>query len=113
MKIKFLIPVCLLLCCNNYKEDVNLNLIEKEVFINILKEIHLYEASYELKKSNALQVQKDILANNYKKLYLKYGTNKQEFEKTLSYYSSSPDEIEIIYAEIINNLTNEKDSLSL
>ena len=113
MKIKFLIPICLLFCCNNYKQDVNLNIIEKRVFISLLKEIHLYESSYELKKSNDAEIQKNILVNSYKKLYVKYGTNKQQFEETLSYYSNSPNEIEVIYNEVITALSNEKDSLNL
>jgi hypothetical protein len=70
----------------------------------LLTQVHLLESAVNLKNAqNASMNRKDSLA--YNDIFLKNQTIYSEFKENFTYYSSKPEELEIIYDEVIENLT--------
>ena len=113
MKKILLICFCFFLSCVTQEEDISHRLIKKEVFIKLLKDVHLVEAEYEINKKSGAEFAKNILKNNYIKKFEKYNTSAEMFNYTLSYYSYHPEELESIYTKTINLLNNEKSTENL
>ena len=111
MKVFLLLFLFLISSCINKKHEIPNKILKKNDFITILKDVHLAEAEFEINKPNDLKNAENILANEYLEIYSKYNTNKDHFEKTLSYYTKHPEELEIIYSKVLIKLSKEKDSL--
>lgn len=80
-------------------------ILTEEVFINILKEVHLTEANFELQKR-----QKNS-AINYQKIYNEYNIDGQKFQLTLDYYANHPGKLEDIYGKVIEELVEQRANL--
>ena len=46
----------------------------------------------------------------YADLFAEYGTTKEQFEATFDHYSEHPEQMEVIYQEIITELSKRKDA---
>tara|TARA_B100001758_G_C17921489_1_gene358701 strand:+ start:40 stop:372 length:333 start_codon:yes stop_codon:yes gene_type:complete len=108
MKKYLLIFFCLYLSCNTTNTQYPDNIIKEELFITVLKEIHLAEAEFELNKSKGKEAASKILANTYSEIYLTHHINEKLFEETLTYFSSHPEKLEQIYSKVIKDLSEEK-----
>ena len=104
MKIYLSILACLLFACSESAEKNSENALSKNKFENILKEIHLTKASFELNKNKKP-------SNEYHNIYKKYKISADDFQLTLKYYYENPKELEKIYIDILNQLNEEKSKL--
>ena len=111
MKLYLLILSCLLLSCSKYKREKQENIMSASVFEDVLKEIHLLDASFELNK-NIKNYDKRI-TNNYINIYKKNKITKSLFENTLNYYGENPENLENIYTNILKKLNHEKSNFDL
>ena len=112
MKNYLLILICLLFSCSNSDEKTPENILSKNNFESILKEIHLAEATFELHKTKGMGKAKNELANSYQNIYLKHTISEKEFQLTLDYYSIHPKKLEKIYDKILKELTKERATLN-
>ena len=105
MKNIFLILFVLLFSCQE-KTDRSLETcsINKSVFAEMLTQIHLFEASYQLERISGLKKAEKKLAKNYIDLFKKYNISSSDFESCMSLYSNNPDELSLIYSDILENL---------
>ena len=105
MKNIFLILFVLLFSCqektDRSQETCNIN---KSVFAEMLTQIHLFEANYQLERISGLQKAEKKLAKNYIDLFKKYNISSSDFESCMSLYSNNPDELSLIYSDILENL---------
>ena len=108
MKIILTILSVLLLACITPKTEI----LSETEFANILKEVHLAEAAFELNKSKGVEAAKKALTNIYSEIYSTHNINKDRFEKTLSYYATHPEELEQIYSKVLNDLMQESATLN-
>ena len=108
MKIILSILSVLLLACTTPKTEI----LSETEFVNMLKEVHLAEAAFELNKSKGVETAKKALANTYSEIYSTRNINKDRFEKTLSYYANHPEELEQIYSKALNDLMQERTTLN-
>tara|TARA_B100000609_G_scaffold162281_1_gene134227 strand:+ start:269 stop:607 length:339 start_codon:yes stop_codon:yes gene_type:complete len=101
----FLILVVLLFSC---QESVDKNQeicnIKKNVFTDMLTQIHLFEASYQLERISDSKKAEKKLAKNYIDLFKEYDISSSDFESCMSLYSNNPDELSLIYSDILENL---------
>ena len=109
MKLHKLIICLLLLSCSNNTIS-NVEIIPKNKFIQILQDIHIIEADYEMNKSNGEKKSKENLNSDYQKIFLNHNITKQLFNNTMSYYSSKPNQLEEIYYLTLQKISAEKDS---
>ena len=112
MKLKTLIFCFFLLACSASKKEIPEDILTEEIFINILKQVHLAQANFELQKTKGIDKAKNKLANVYRDIYSTYHISEEEFQNTLSYYSENPEKLEEIYAIILEQLTEERTNLN-
>jgi hypothetical protein len=108
MKIYLLMLALLLFSCSNTEIKIPKNILSEKVFENVLKEVHLAEAAFELKKNKDMEIAKNELSNTYFYIYKKHQISEDEFKETLNYYSGNPEKLEPIYTNILKQLNAEK-----
>ena len=113
MKIISFILSLILLSCGNPKTEIPQDILSKNSFIGLLKDIHLSEAKFELHKTKGMENAKNELANNYNSIYKKYEITVDDFDKTLDYYAQHPEQLEKIYTRVLEQLTKDKTILDL
>jgi hypothetical protein len=102
--ISALVPVALFFlfsCTSNEKPD---NILPSEQMVDIMVDMHLAETAANLKLVGV-----DSLSPSYGQLYegifAKYGTTKSAFDSTLYHYSVRPEEMNVIYDEVLERLS--------
>ena len=112
MKIILSILSVLLLACTAHKTEIPTEILSETEFANMLKEIHLVEAAFELNKSKGVINAKNNLANSYQSIYKKYDIDTSSFNKSLDYYAKHPEILEGIYSAVLQQLTDERPTLN-
>ena len=112
MKIILAILSILLLACTTQKTKMPTDILSEIVFVNILKEVHLEESSFELQKTQGIENARNELTNNYTSIYSKYKISAIDFENTLNYYTQHPEKLEKIYSSVLEQLTEEQTILN-
>ena len=108
MKIISFILSLILLSCGNPKTEIPQDILSKNSFIGLLKDIHLAEAKFELHKTKGMENAKNELAHNYSSIYKKYEITIDDFDKTLDYYAQHPEQLEKIYTRVLEQLTKDR-----
>ncbi len=108
--IRSLLLLLIIGCTLQEEPKVPKEILSKVQFEDLLKEVHLAEAVFDLEKRKGIEIAKEKLALEYHNIFERHHTDSLLFEKTLHYYSTS-NELEQIYSTIIKELTQEKDSL--
>ena len=111
MKIILSILSVLLLACSAPKTEIPTEILSETEFANMLKEIHVAEAAFELNKSKGMENAKNTLANSYQSIYKKYDIDDSTFNKSLEYYAKHPEILEDIYSTVLEQLTGERSTL--
>ena len=112
MKIMLSILSVLLLACTTCKTEIPSGILFEREFVNMLKEVHLAEAAFELNKSKGTVNAKNTLANSYQSTYKKYDIDTSSFNKSLEYYAKHPEILEEIYSTVLEQLTGERSTLN-
>jgi hypothetical protein len=105
MKIILSIISVLLVACSSPKTEIPTDILSEAVFVNILKEVHLAEAAFELQKTKGMEKAKNELANRYSSTYSEHNITATDFENTLNYYAQHPEKLEEIYTTVLEKLT--------
>ena len=100
----FLIFIFFTLCWGCNKPQVSphkapANLIKNETMVSILTDMHLLEGADALK----LPIAKNI-SSSQEKIFLKYGTDRESFVSSLSYYKNHLDELQEVYDKVAEEL---------
>ncbi len=99
--IIFVFAIVLFISCKGNKE--NEIYIPKDKFIDLLADIHLADAFYATHYEQR-KVHSDSI-NYYNKILKDYGFTKAQFDTTVKYYSVHSEEFDMIYEEVITNLS--------
>ena len=108
MKILSFILCLILLSCGNQQKETPQDILSENSFINLLKDIHLAEAKFELHKTKGMENAKNELAHNYNTIYETYEITVDDFDKTLDYYAQHPEQLEKIYTSVLEQLTKDR-----
>ena len=108
MKIISFILCLISLSCGAPKTKIPQDILSENIFINLLKDIHLAEAKYELHKTKGMENAKNELAHNYSTIYKTHEITGDDFDKTLDYYAQHPEQLEKIYTLVLEQLTKER-----
>ena len=111
--MKTILLTCLFIlgACIDTTYEIKQNIITQEVFKQILKDIHLAEANYEMKKNNDLKGALNNLKNDYANIYTQYSITQNEFDNSINHYTSQPEILEEIYGLILQDLEKEKSTI--
>ena len=108
MKIYLLILTFILFSCSNNEGENPKNILSETVLENILKDIHLAEAAFEIDKNKDIENANAKLANDYFNIYKRHEIVEDDFKKAINHYSKNPEKLEQIYTNILERLTKEK-----
>ena len=103
--ISLIVYTTLLFSCGvKTAEEQPENLIQKEIFTEMILELQLIEAHL-----NAVRVDQSVIrdsANNYfQEIFEKYGVSFEDFHSTINYYASQPEELQGIYDAVLESLS--------
>jgi len=91
-------------CGGKAVEEQPENLIKKEIFTEMILELQLIEAHL-----NEVRVDQSVIrdsANNYfQEIFEKHGTSFEDFNNTMNYYASQPEELQGIYDAVLESLS--------
>ena len=91
-------------CGGKTVEEQPDNLIQKEIFTEMIREFQLIEAHL-----NQVRVNQSVIrdsANNYfQEIFEKHGTSYEDFNSTMNYYASQPKELQGIYDIVLESLS--------
>ena len=111
MKLHHLYLFFIVIACSTIEDQAIEKVISKETFGNILYEIHLAEATFELNKKHGTEKAKNYLSCQYDSIYSTYKIDQKMFESSLAYYAKHPHELEVIYTLVLDKLTAKKINL--
>ena len=106
-RLVIIIFTCFFSCSSESSKYSQYKLLEKDVFILMLKDLHIAEAKFQLKKHEDYEYQKSILLFEYNDIFRSYNIKKEDFDKMIKYYSYNPKELKSIYEEILINIEHD------
>lgn len=103
-RIYFILLISLIACANDSSKNTEIVSISIDEFSVILEGVHVAEAAYQLNKiSDVKSAEKDLL-QSYERIFKENNTTKSEFKRNLKYYSKHPEELDKVYAKILESL---------
>ena len=112
MKIVISILSILLVACTSSKIEIPTGILSEREFANMLKDVHLAEAAFELNKSKGVINAKNSLVTSCQSIYKKYNIADTTFSKSLDYYAKNPEKLEKIYSNVLEELNGERSTLN-
>ena len=109
MKIILSILSILLLSCTSPKKEIPTGILSEKEFKNVLKDVHLQEAAFEINKRPG---SKNTLPNSYHSINKKHNISDTTFSKSLNYYAKNPKKLEKIYTDVLDKLIKERSDLN-
>jgi hypothetical protein len=82
------------------------HLIEKDKFVNIIKELSLVESHVQLKYGHVSRFQETMIMSA-KAIFKQYKVTPKQFEASMDYYASRQLEMQEIYTEVLESLNQE------
>jgi hypothetical protein len=82
------------------------DLIEKEKFVQIIKDLSLVESHVQLKYGHVSRFQETMIMSG-KTIFKKYKVTPKQFEMSMDYYASHQSQMQEIYAEVLELLNQE------
>lgn len=109
MKNYLLILSFFLFTCSNPPPTENI--LSDTEFEDVLKQIHLSEAAFQLNKMQDIKGAKLTLKNNYHAICSQYKISNSDLQNNLNYYAKNPEKIEKIYRNLLEKLNKERSIL--
>jgi hypothetical protein len=104
----FLIFLALVLsACGSGEPKTPAGIIPKQPMIMLLTDVHLAEAALTMKSINGASV-KDYAGPQYEYVFKLHHSNREQFIKSLKYYSSQPKELEEMYTEVLAEISKKQ-----
>jgi Domain of unknown function (DUF4296) len=88
------------------RKDAPDNLIPEDQMVEVIKELVKLEAYIKTEYVSVAKFHK-VMINSGDSLLAAHDLDKETFEKSLEYYGSRPDEMEVIYSEALDELNKE------
>jgi hypothetical protein len=100
-----LFVIVLGMACQHANEKVKkTDIIPKENLVPILVEIHLADALLQMSVVRENYPGRDSISN-YQDILKKYGYTKERFDRTIEFYENDPEELNDLYEEVVNELS--------
>ncbi len=105
LRVIFYFLMCSMLCaCSKQPDKVPAGILPKDKMIVVLLDIHVAESSVNSRGMTNLELNK-LVAVKYEAIMKKHGTTYAIFKESFEYYLHHPEQFELIYQEIVNQLT--------
>jgi hypothetical protein len=108
--LAFIISFLLILGCNTHHGIKKKYLLDRDVFVNLLVDIHLAYAIQGSPEYHEFSREYDSIDIHFW-IFNKYGIEKAAFDSTMSYYTKKPEDLIKVYDEVIMRLNQLQDSI--
>ncbi len=98
-------------CTDKEKPIRKKDIIPQEDLVVILADIHITDGILNMPTNLDKYPGRDTLSN-YNDIFINHGYSREIFDKTLIYYSNHPDDFELVYEEVLNNLSKTESEIS-
>lgn len=106
----FTVSFLLILGCNHHHGIKKKYLLDRDIFVNLLVDIHLAYAIQGSSEYHELSRKFDSI-DIHSVIFSKYGIERAAYDSTMSYYSKKPEDLVKIYDEVIMRLNQLQDSV--
>lgn len=108
MRMLWRISVVLLFACSGERGGAPPGILERDRFRQALLEAQLIEArmNHELVVARRTEIPS---ADYYEEMFGQLGITRLEFERSFTYYTGRPEDMKLIYEEILTELGRRKD----
>ena len=103
-RIYFILLISLIACDNDLSKNTEIASISIDEFSIILEGVHVAEATYQLNKISDVKSAEKGLLQSYERIFKENNTTKSEFKRNLKYYSEHTEELDVVYAKILESL---------
>jgi hypothetical protein len=112
-KILRLIPLFFLISCLNEEAEVKIpdDILIKKKMALLLADIHLAQAECQTKNITKTDSTGKVQGIDYERIFHKHKTTKDQYKKSLSFYTEHPDLFSVVYEEVINELSRRQGEL--
>ena len=106
----YLLSVVLLFtaCENKTEKPVKEGIIPETKMVEIIVDLHLIDASINLKHFNKRKNSKKIISY-YASVLKKHACTRLEFDESMNYYSQEPERLDKIYDRVIQELSKKQE----
>jgi hypothetical protein len=103
--LQFLAILLLLASCDEpVVEIAPEGLLDKDVFTTVMVDVQLVEGM-KVHKLGPMREKSPDMEAMYANIFEGHGINQEEFEATYDYYKARPDEMELIYEQVLDSLS--------
>ncbi|MEY4875114.1 MAG: hypothetical protein RI955_8 [Bacteroidota bacterium] len=104
-KYFLLIGAYFILSCNHHSPILIADdgIIQKDTMIKLLADMHLADATVQDLKLS-VDSSKHTYKMYYEQIFNRYNTNTKQFKKSLQYYTQHPDEMDMMYEKVIEEI---------
>lgn len=108
MNVKLFIPIVFLMmaCTSEHQEKIPSDVLEKEKFIEVLKDKSLIEAALNVNIKNVTDNTYDSVYNF--NVFKENNISQAQYDSTVKYYSAKPEEFKLIMETVLEQLNVEK-----
>mgnify|MGYP001555164030 CR=1 FL=1 len=89
--------------CNNKSDIRKRDIISEEVFYEILKDVHLADGIASASKSSPMMKKDSVSIYNF--VLKKHNVSREDFNRTVEYYSLNAEEYNVFYDSLVNFFT--------
>lgn len=110
--IVFTLLIFIAFACNSSKPEVTLpaNVVSKDTMVDILVDVHILEATIDL---GIMKSEIDLKqTDKYYPIFKKHNITRQEYDKSLLFYTSHPELLNQIYDNVIAGLSRKQAELN-
>ena len=100
--LALLVSALLMSACN--KNKVPEDIIKEKTMIELLTEMHTADAYFNNITGYECDTMIGEINYTYNQIFKKYGTNKEQFDKSLDYYSQNPKKFREMYEKVVLKL---------
>ena len=103
-RIYFILLISLIACDHDSSKNTEIPSMSIDEFSVLLEEVHVLEATYQLNKISDVKSAEKDLSQSYERIFKESHTTKSEFKRNLKYYFEHTEELDVVYAKILENL---------
>ncbi|MFT6844150.1 MAG: hypothetical protein ACJAUV_000321 [Flavobacteriales bacterium] len=97
--------VCLVSCASDVVDQKPSNIIDKELFVQVLAEMQIAETAYQKSKGKPMDKKTQLIGNN-KAILEEFQISRSTFDSSMFYYRKDQKEMMAIYDSVIVLLEN-------
>lgn len=100
----FLLSLLILTSIACSRKTIPDGIIDEKTMVSILTEAHLSESYYNIESNFHLKEIRPMMQATYDSIFMKHGVTRDDFDRSLDYYTRNEAQLEAIYLQVSDSL---------